>query len=137
MPEKLVNEWIIKAEEDYKAALALNRQRKSKLPNSICFHCQQCIEKYLKAFLVYNETEPPRTHDLRKLNDIASGFDSSLDNIYNLLELLNPYSVEFRYPGESATVHEAKEAILTMKKARKVLIEKFDRMKQYKLWIVL
>ncbi|MBI4848150.1 MAG: HEPN domain-containing protein [Nitrospirae bacterium] len=29
----------------------------------MCFHCQQCIEKYLKAFLIYNESEPPRTHD--------------------------------------------------------------------------
>ena len=134
MPEKLVNEWIIKAEEDYKAALALNRQRKTKLPNSICFHSQQCIEKYLKAFLVYNEAEPPRTHDLRKLNDIASGFDSLLENIYDLLEQLNPYSVEFRYPGESATLKEAKDAVQAMKKARAVLIKKFAGMKQYRLW---
>lgn len=134
MPEKLVKEWITKAEEDYKTALALNRQRKSSLPNSICFHCKQCIEKYLKAFLVYNETAPPRSHDLRKLNDIASGFDSSLNNIYDLLEQLNPYSVEFRYPGESATLKEAKEAIQAMKKGREILIKKFARMKQYRLW---
>lgn len=134
MPEKLVNEWILKAEEDYKAALALNRQRKFKLPNSICFHCQQCIEKYLKAYLVYNETEPSRTHDLRKLNDIASSFDPSLNNIYDHLEQLNPYSVEFRYPGESATLKEAKQALVTMKKVRAILIKKFTRIKQYKLW---
>ena len=106
MPEKLVNEWITKAEEDYKTVLTLNRQRKNKLPNSICFHCQQSIEKYLKAFLIYNESEPPRTHDLRKLNDVAVSFDSSLNNIYDLLEQLNPYSVEFRYPGSSATLKE-------------------------------
>ena len=134
MPEKLVKEWLTKAEEDYKTALALNRQRKLRLPNSICFHCQQCIEKYLKAFLVYNVTAPPRTHDLRKLNDVASGFDSSLNNIYDLLEQLNPYSVEFRYPGESAALKEAKEAIQAMKKVRDVLIKKFARMKQYRLW---
>jgi len=61
MSEKLVKEWIAKAEEDYKTILTLNRQKKHKLPNSICFHCQQCIEKYLKAFLVHNEFKPPRT----------------------------------------------------------------------------
>ena len=134
MSEKLVKEWIAKAEDDYKTALTLNRQRKHKLPNPICFHCQQCIEKYLKAFLVYNKFKPPRTHDLRKLNDIAVSFDSSLNNIYNLLEQLNPYSVEFRYPGDSATLKEAKQAVQAMKKAREILIKKFAGIKQQKLW---
>ncbi|RJQ48873.1 MAG: HEPN domain-containing protein [Nitrospiraceae bacterium] len=134
MPEKLVKEWIAKAEEDYKTVLTLNRQRKNKLPNSICFHCQQCIEKYLKAFLIYNESEPPRTHDLRKLNDVAASFDSSLKNIYDFLEQLNPYSVEFRYPGSSATLKEAKQAVQVMKKARGVLIKKFIGIRQPKLW---
>lgn len=134
MPEKLVKEWIAKAEEDYKTVLTLNRQKKHKLPNSICFHCQQCIEKYLKAFLIYNEFKPPRTHDLRKLNDIAVNFNSSLKNIYDFLEQLNPYSVEFRYPGDSATQKEAKQAVQAMKKARKVLIKKFIGIKQQSLW---
>jgi HEPN domain-containing protein len=134
MPEKLVKEWIAKAEEDYKTVLTLNRQRKNKLPNSICFHCQQCIEKYLKAFLIYNESEPPRTHDLRKLNDVAVNFDASLNSIYDLLEQLNPYSVEFRYPGSSATMKEAKQAVQVMKKARGVLIKKFVGIRQPKLW---
>jgi len=134
MPEKLVKEWIVKAEEDFKTVLTLNRQRKNKLPNSICFHCQQCIEKYLKAFLIYSESEPPRTHDLRKLNDVAVTFDASLNNIYDLLEQLNPYSVEFRYPGSSATMKEAKQAVQVMKKAREVMIKKFVGIKQQRLW---
>jgi HEPN domain-containing protein len=39
--------------------------------------------------------------------------------IDDLLDLLNPYSVEFRYPGEETTVEEAKAAVRAMKKVRR------------------
>lgn len=53
---ELVEEWIYKAEGDYKVAL---REYKSEDPNydAICFHIQQCIEKYLKAILQSALTE--------------------------------------------------------------------------------
>jgi HEPN domain-containing protein len=47
----LLNEWIAKAEADDKSALALQRRRKEPLPDIVCYHCQQCVEKYLKAYL--------------------------------------------------------------------------------------
>jgi HEPN domain-containing protein len=30
----------------------------------ICFHLQQFIEKYLKAYLIYNNYEPKKIHDI-------------------------------------------------------------------------
>jgi len=39
--------------------------------------------------------------------------------IGDLLDVLNPYSVEFRCPGEVATIEEAKTAVITMKKVRR------------------
>src|ERR1035441_6136638 len=42
-------EWVAKAEEDYLAALDLARRRKRPLWSGVCFHAQQCAEKYLKA----------------------------------------------------------------------------------------
>lgn len=65
--KEIVKEWISKAEEDYKASLALNLEE---FPNVICFHAQQCIEKYLKAVLVSFGIIPPKIHDLIMLNDI-------------------------------------------------------------------
>jgi HEPN domain-containing protein len=52
MSSQEMREWVVKAETDYKAALALARRRKDPLPEVVCFHCQQCAEKYLKAFLI-------------------------------------------------------------------------------------
>ena len=42
-------EWVVKAEEHYLAALDLSRRRKRPLWSGVCFHAQQCAEKYLKA----------------------------------------------------------------------------------------
>ena len=46
----LTLEWAQKAERDY-AAIALHQQAKSPDFDLICFHAQQCIEKYLKAWM--------------------------------------------------------------------------------------
>ena len=45
----LLAEWVDKAEADYQSAVALGRRRKAPLPDIVCYHCQQCVEKYLKA----------------------------------------------------------------------------------------
>jgi HEPN domain-containing protein len=114
-------EWIRKAEEDYYAALALARQRKKSTPNAVCFHCQQCAEKYLKAFLVINGVVFPKTHDLLELHKLGLSVEPALEFIGDLLDSLNPYAVEFRYPGEEVNSDEAKAALRTMKEVRRFI----------------
>lgn len=50
----LTDEWIRKAEEDCRVA---NREMEAEPPsfNAVCFHAQQCVEKYLKAVLQEND----------------------------------------------------------------------------------
>ena len=62
----LTLEWVEKAEEDYNSAKWL-QQAPDPVHNSICFHIQQCIEKYLKAWLQETGVPVPRIHDLTKL----------------------------------------------------------------------
>src|SRR5438045_7971466 len=57
-------EWIRCAEEDFDVAQALLRRRTKTAANSIGFHCQQCVEKLLKARLEEEGSVPPKTHDL-------------------------------------------------------------------------
>jgi HEPN domain-containing protein len=118
MNEEYLQEWIRKAEEDNEAAVALARIRKRPTPNAIGFHCQQCIEKYLKAFLVLHDVDFPRIHDLLELQKMCIPINSSFERIGDLLDELNPYAVEFRYPGEEVTIDEAKAAVKAMRKAR-------------------
>ena len=58
----LLDEWVEKAEGDYRAAVILNRIRKEPVPDGVCYHCQQSAEKYLKAFLIFCGVAPhPRS----------------------------------------------------------------------------
>ena len=63
----LTLEKIQKAEDDW-AMLPLALQSPRPLRDPICFHAQQCIEKYLKAWLQEANIRPPRTHNLNGLN---------------------------------------------------------------------
>jgi len=60
-------EWVKKAENDFKVACQILRRRKEIVPDAACFHCQQCVEKYLKARLLEAGIGFPRTHDLLQL----------------------------------------------------------------------
>jgi len=121
MTRKLVEEWIYKAEEDFESAVHLVKKDKKPVPDAVCFHCQQCIEKYLKAFFVLNNIEPPEIHDLQRLKAMCSKVDESFEEISEEMDILNAYAVNFRYPGEVATVEEAREAFGVMKKVHKFI----------------
>ena len=61
----------------------------------------------------------PKTHDLLELHRLCLSVEPAFDLIGDLLDRLNPYAVEFRYPGEETTVEEAKAAVKAMKKVRR------------------
>ena len=104
--------------------MTLVRKRKDPVPDNVCFSAQQCVEKYLKAFLVHHRKGFPKTHDLVELLKIALAVDPLLEVIRpNVRELL-PYAVAFRYPGEEATTEESRRAVLAMKNVRELLRER-------------
>jgi HEPN domain-containing protein len=47
----LTSEWVEKAEGDFATAKREIRVRKTPNFDAVCFHAQQCAEKYLKALL--------------------------------------------------------------------------------------
>jgi HEPN domain-containing protein len=123
-PEVL--EWIYKAEQDYETAETMARKRKKPAPDIVGFHSQQCVEKYLKALLVLKRQDFPKTHDLIELLETAIEKEPMLEALRDDLRFLNPFAVQFRYPGESVTPKEAKLALEAMRRARKLLKEKFS-----------
>ena len=63
--KKITQEWIAKAEEDY---LVATRELGAKPPalDAVCFHAQQCIEKYMKAILQENDIAFEKIHCERR-----------------------------------------------------------------------
>ena len=120
---KIYLEWVDKAEGDYHTALREYRVRKHPNYDAVCFHAQQCVEKYFKAFLQKEGVYFPKTHDLNVLLDLILPYHSMMEIYRNQLKALNGYSVMVRYPGEASTKEEAKEVITIMKQVRKKLRE--------------
>lgn len=65
------------------------------------FHCQQAVEKSLKAFLVWRDRPFRKTHDLEELAHVCSGLDPALANATRGLAPLTRFAWEYRYPGEN------------------------------------
>ena len=61
------------------------------------FHCQQAVEKLLKAVLSYNEVEYRKTHDLRELLDLLADNNITYPEEIKDVDFLYPFAVEFRY----------------------------------------
>ena len=91
--------WIIKAENDIMAARFLAKTMHPIPTEIVCFHCQQAVEKYLKAFLAYNDQEPPKTHDLMELIKFCNTFDGGFLILSPKCEYLVPFAARTRYPG--------------------------------------
>ena len=120
----VVREWIKKAEGDYKASMKLASEDDADVFDAICFHAQQCAEKYLKAFCVDNEIRFPRTHNLEELLKIALRQHTEFEFIRNELEFLNRFSVRVRYPGDFASKEETDQSVRATKVVRKFIREK-------------
>lgn len=115
----IVAEWVAKAEADFRSAQREQRVRTAPNPDLVCFLCQQCIEKYLKARLVESGVRFPKTHDLMLLLRLAQPVEPSLGVLGNRLEALNDYAVALRYPGETATPSEARLALANCRVIRR------------------
>jgi HEPN domain-containing protein len=127
MSGKVIHEWISKAEQDRTASKTLIKNKRQTTYDVICFHCQQCIEKYLKSYLIYRNTPFPKSHDLMGILDIIVQKDGTFELIRDLIKPLSKFAIRFRYPGEEAKRPEAKQAIEIMEKARSFILERLDQ----------
>ena len=119
--KSVTKEWVEKAEGDRGTAGRELRVKRGANYNAVCFHAQQCAEKYLKALLTERGTHFPKTHDLVALAKLAPEYEAELGPLLGELELLSRYAVAPRYPGSSATRTQATRGVKAMKKARALL----------------
>jgi HEPN domain-containing protein len=114
----VVSQWMEKAENDLIVAVHTLKLGSACPSEIVCFHSQQCIEKYLKALLVYENIDFPKTHSLKTLMDkipLNVRPELSLDE----QEILTNYAVFTRYPGNYSSVSLTK-ARLAVRIARRV-----------------
>ncbi|MFZ2658674.1 MAG: HEPN domain-containing protein [Victivallales bacterium] len=116
-----VTKWKAKAESDFTAANDLFKA-KSSSTDAICFHCQQAVEKYLKALLINCGMEFQRTHDLMVLAEILSSKYPELEEFKEDFSRLTFYAVDIRYPNEECApdAEEMRKALKCVKSVRRI-----------------
>ena len=103
-------EWVEKAEGDYSVA-AENYQGQNPVYHVICFLAQQCVEKYLKAWLQENNVPIQRTHNLNDLLDLILPTKPAWRVWRTDLSTLTKHAVDSRYPEQIATAGDAENAM--------------------------
>jgi HEPN domain-containing protein len=119
-----IQNWLFRAKEDISVIESLISVNLEYYTSTICFHAQQAVEKYLKAFLVYHDIDFPRTHDVDYLLLECQKIDKDIFNID--LKSLSDFAVSLRYPDDFYVpgVNETKEYIEVAKEIQKVIEDK-------------
>jgi len=64
------------------------------------YHCQQAVEKAMKAFLTYHDIVFEKTYDLTELLELSVTVEPAFDPWREVAKELTPYASQFRYPGD-------------------------------------
>ena len=107
----IVLQWFAKAEKDFDLARHLVSEG-CRYREAIAFHSQQAAEKLLKGFLALHQADFPKTHNPGELLDRVARIHAGLADSLRDITALNPYGVEYRYPGDfpDLTHDDAEEA---------------------------
>jgi HEPN domain-containing protein len=116
----LTLEWAQKADGDYAAAQCL-AQAATPVHDAICFHAQQCVEKYLKAWLQEANIAFRRTHDLEELLGLILPTVPAWTTWQPDLLILTTHAVDFRYPGKTSSAADADHALKVCEQVRRVI----------------
>jgi len=96
---EILRKWVRKAEHDLEAANRIMAIEEGCPFDTVCFHCQQAVEKYVKCLLTYVGIRTPRTHDLKALLSLLPAEARLSLRTEDIVEL-NPYSVDVRYADD-------------------------------------
>ena len=116
-----------KAESDWETILIVSGHEESPR-DAVCFHCQQHVEKLLKAFLTLHGIEAPRTHNLRRLIQLIEPISGDLSHLKDAADNLTIHGVASRYPDDwrEVSAEEMNEMIELTRQFRRILLPKLE-----------
>lgn len=122
--QRQVKQWLSFGDEDFHLAqhsLSLQDDCPFRL---VAYHAQQCVEKYLKAYLVLHSVDFPYTHNISRLLELCDDNTSTkwLEKLQDAEEL-TPFAITTRYPGqdEEVTAEEAQRSLEIAEQVRQVV----------------
>jgi uncharacterized protein len=115
-----IQEWLEKADNDLKNAVHTLKLGKDCPTDTVCFHAQQCIEKHLKALLVFQTIPFGRTHDLDVLMTLLPVKRRPRLVRSDRTRITN-YAAVIRYPlaGKEVTLAQARKEVAIARRVRR------------------
>jgi HEPN domain-containing protein len=116
--------WLLKSRQDLAVAELLIRQQRTYLGIAV-YHCQQSVERSLKAYLTHHDVLFKKTHDLTVLTRLCMEFDERFEALLDAAEVLTPYATQFRYPSDQVEPDkiEAENALRLSSEALALILE--------------
>jgi HEPN domain-containing protein len=120
---EVVRQWLKKAHSDWETVLILSAHGACPR-DTVCFHCQQHVEKLLKAILTLHGIEAPRTHNIRRLMQLVEPVTGDLSHLRDPSDSLTMHAVGSRYPDDWRDIglEEMNELISLTREFRRFLI---------------
>jgi HEPN domain-containing protein len=108
----VIREWLAKADNDLTTAAHVLTLGEACPTDTVCFHAQQCVEKYIKALLVFRATPFPTTHNVRVLRALLPPkLRPKLDA--KVQDRLTAYATVLGYPDEGPDLSLAEAQIIS------------------------
>ena len=82
---EIVKEWFFIGDKDLESAIFLKNMHPVPL-EIICFHCQQCAEKYLKGYLSFKEDKIEKIHNLIEIKEMCMNHGVDFKKIVNFVK---------------------------------------------------
>jgi len=122
----IASQWLIKADNDLKTA-EFGLTANEPITDTICFHCQQAAEKYLKMYLAIKGNDPSITRNISILVAKCATYDSSFIELQRF-GFLTSYAVSLRYPDDfyMPEVEEAEVALTAAQEVREFVVAKHE-----------
>lgn len=124
---KSIEKWIEYAKNDLLVANELKLQQYF-VYRAVLTHCQQAVEKYLKAFILSKDGQLKKTHDLIILNKICIKEDKELLKFENEFAWLSIVYIESRYPDDFEDIdkEDAMKALKIANEFESIILAKFE-----------
>lgn len=120
----ILEQWIEKADHDLITTQMIIDSNPIIL-DIACFHCQQAVEKLLKAFLLYKGQELMKTHNLDILLKKCSNID--IDFLKFNFKNLDDFAVRARYPEYlDPELSEAQEYYQIALNVKELVLQKIE-----------
>ncbi len=104
---QIVEGWINKGDEELEFA-KVSLEEGLEFYAQVCFFFHQAPEKYLKAYIIANELNLKRIHDLLELLRVCAENDEEFNNFYEEARILNPFYMGTRYPEFFITFNKSR-----------------------------